>query len=74
MKTSYHPSGSLKMGRDDDPMAVVDARLRVRGVENLRVIDCSIILAITMRANTNADRRGDRFEGRADDLAEDHAT
>jgi choline dehydrogenase-like flavoprotein len=53
VKTNYHPSGSLKMGRDDDPMAVVDQRLRVRGVENLRVIDCSIIPAIPS-ANTNA--------------------
>ncbi|MBL8594103.1 MAG: GMC family oxidoreductase, partial [Devosia sp.] len=53
VKTNYHPSGSLKMGRDDDPMAVVDARLRVRGVEGLRVIDCSIIPAIPS-ANTNA--------------------
>lgn len=53
VKTNYHPSGSLKMGRDDDPMAVVDARLRVRGVQGLRVIDCSIIPAIPS-ANTNA--------------------
>lgn len=53
VKTNYHPSGSLKMGRDDDPMAVVDARLKVRGIEGLRVIDCSIIPAIPS-ANTNA--------------------
>jgi choline dehydrogenase-like flavoprotein len=53
VKTNYHPSGSLRMGRADDPMAVVDARLRVRGVEGLRVIDCSIIPAIPS-ANTNA--------------------
>jgi choline dehydrogenase len=53
VKTNYHPSGSLKMGRDDDPMAVVNARLQVRGIENLRVIDCSIIPAIPS-ANTNA--------------------
>jgi choline dehydrogenase len=53
VKTNYHPSGSLKMGRDDDPMAVVNARLKVRGIENLRVIDCSIIPAIPS-ANTNA--------------------
>ena len=53
VKTNYHPSGSLRMGRDDDPTAVVDARLKVRGVENLRVIDCSIIPAIPS-ANTNA--------------------
>jgi choline dehydrogenase len=43
VKTNYHPSGSLRMGPDSDPMAVVDQRLRVRGVAGLRVIDCSII-------------------------------
>jgi choline dehydrogenase-like flavoprotein len=53
VKTNYHPSGTLRMGRDDDPLAVVDARLRVRGVEGLRVIDCSIIPAIPS-GNTNA--------------------
>jgi choline dehydrogenase-like flavoprotein len=53
VKTNYHPSGSLRMGRDGDSLAVVDARLRVRGVEGLRVIDCSIIPAIPS-GNTNA--------------------
>ncbi|MGV3490227.1 MAG: GMC family oxidoreductase [Devosia sp.] len=53
VKTNYHPSGSLKMGRDDDAMAVVNSRLKVRGIERLRVIDCSIIPAIPS-ANTNA--------------------
>jgi len=53
VKTNYHPSGSLRMGRADDPMAVVDPRLRVRGIEGLRVIDCSIIPSIPS-ANTNA--------------------
>lgn len=53
VKTNYHPSGTLRMGRDDDPLAVVDARLRVRGIEGLRVIDCSIIPAIPS-GNTNA--------------------
>lgn len=53
VKTNYHPSGTLRMGRDDDPTAVVDARLRVRGIEALRVIDCSIIPAIPS-GNTNA--------------------
>lgn len=53
VKTNYHPSGSLRMGCDDDPLAVVDTRLRVRGIEALRVIDCSIIPAIPS-GNTNA--------------------
>jgi choline dehydrogenase-like flavoprotein len=53
VKTNYHPSGSARMGRDDDPMAVVDPRLRVRGIDGLRVIDCSIIPSIPS-ANTNA--------------------
>ena len=41
------------MGPDGDPMAVVDARLRVRGIEGLRVIDCSIMPLIPS-GNTNA--------------------
>ncbi|OJD35622.1 gmc oxidoreductase [Diplodia corticola] len=41
--TCYHPAGTCKMGRDDDPVAVLDARLRVRGVEGLRVADCSVM-------------------------------
>jgi len=53
VKTNYHPSGSLRMGPDSDPMSVVDPRLRVRGVEGLRVIDCSIIPLIPS-GNTNA--------------------
>ncbi|HEY4199334.1 MAG TPA: GMC family oxidoreductase N-terminal domain-containing protein [Devosiaceae bacterium] len=53
VKTNYHPSGSLRMGPDSDPMAVVDSQLRVRGTEGLRVIDCSIIPFIPS-GNTNA--------------------
>jgi len=53
VKTNYHPVGSARMGPDDDPMSVTDARLRVRGVDGLRVIDCSIIPAIPS-GNTNA--------------------
>ena len=51
--TIFHPVGSCKMGRADDESAVVDCQLRVRGVENLRVIDASIMPRITS-GNTNA--------------------
>jgi choline dehydrogenase len=49
--TIFHPIGTCKMGRD--AMAVVDERLRVRGMERLRVIDASIMPRITS-GNTNA--------------------
>jgi choline dehydrogenase len=51
--TIFHPVGTAKMGRDSDPLAVVDERLRVLGVEGLRVIDASVMPAITS-GNTNA--------------------
>jgi choline dehydrogenase-like flavoprotein len=51
--TIFHPVGTAKMGLDGDPMAVTDARLRVRGVEGLRVIDASVMPTITS-GNTNS--------------------
>lgn len=44
--TEYHPCGTAHMGPDDDPMAVVDPQLRVRGVAGLRITDASVIPSI----------------------------
>ena len=51
--TIFHPVGTCKMGRTDDPMAVVDSELRVIGVACLRVIDASVMPNITS-GNTNS--------------------
>ncbi len=51
--TQYHPVGTCKMGTDSDPMAVVDAQLRVRGMDGLRVADASIMPTL-IGGNTNA--------------------
>ena len=51
--TEYHPSGTCKMGPQSDPMAVVDAELRVHGIQNLRVVDTSIMPTLT-GGNTTA--------------------
>jgi choline dehydrogenase-like flavoprotein len=51
--TIFHPIGTTKMGLDSDPLTVVDERLRVAGIERLRVIDASVMPTITS-GNTNA--------------------
>jgi choline dehydrogenase len=51
--TIFHPVGTTKMGRDDDPMAVLDSHLRVRGIAGLRVVDAGAMPTITS-GNTNS--------------------
>jgi choline dehydrogenase len=51
--TIFHPVGTCRMGTDNDPAAVVDSRLRVIGVEGLRVVDASVMPTITS-GNTNS--------------------
>jgi choline dehydrogenase len=50
---NYHPASTARMGADGDPMAVLDAKLRVRGVDNLRVSDLSAVPNINA-GNTTA--------------------
>lgn len=69
VKTNYHPASSARMGADGDPMAVLDAKMRVRGVGKLRVCDMSAVPNINA-GNTNApammlgDRCADLVMGR----------
>ncbi len=51
--TQYHPIGTCKMGTSDDPEAVVDSELSVYGMDNLRVVDASVMPTL-VGGNTNA--------------------
>jgi choline dehydrogenase len=51
--TIFHPVGTTRMGPDDDPMAVVNSRLQVRGVRGLRIVDAGVMPTITS-GNTNS--------------------
>ena len=51
--TIFHPVGTTKMGPDNDRMAVLDSRLRVRGIHGLRVVDAGAMPTITS-GNTNS--------------------
>ena len=70
VESAYHPCGTARMGRVDDPMAVVDPECRVIGVEGLRVADSSIFPQVT-NGNLNApsimvgEKAADHILGRA---------
>jgi choline dehydrogenase len=69
VESAYHPSGTCRMGRGSDPMAVVDPETRVIGVEGLRVADSSIFPQVT-NGNLNgptimsAEKAADHILGR----------
>lgn len=69
-ESAYHPCGAARMGRRDDPLAVVDPECRVIGVERLRVVDSSVIPSLT-NGNLNAptimigEKAADHILGRA---------
>ncbi|MGW7046925.1 GMC family oxidoreductase [Streptomyces avermitilis] len=73
--TVYHPAGTCRMGADDDPLAVLDPQLRVRGVRGVRVVDASLfptmptinpMLTVLLAAERAADLiKGTRQPGEA---------
>ena len=69
VKTNWHPCGTARMGRPDDPMAVLTPDLKVKGVEGLRVFDASLMPSVP-HGNTNAptmaaaDRAVDKMLGK----------
>jgi len=69
--TIFHPVGTAKMGPENDPMAVTDERLRIHGIEGLRVIDASVMPTITS-GNTNSPTLMIAEKGAAM-ILEDHA-
>ena len=74
--TGHHPIGTCKMGIDSDPAAVVDGELRLRGIDNLRVVDASVFPAqITGNPNAAitaiAEKAADMMLGRPPLPAED---
>ena len=53
VKTNWHPVGTCKMGKEDDPYSVLNNKLQVYGIENLRVFDVSMMPKL-VSGNTNA--------------------
>ena len=67
--SAYHPSCTCKMGAEDDPMTVVDSSTKVKGIENLRIVDASIMPSV-VSGNLNgptimmAEKAADIIRGR----------
>jgi choline dehydrogenase-like flavoprotein len=71
--TCYHPGGTCKMGTDNDPMAVLDNELRVRGVRGLRVADTSVMPLLNqghtqMPAYAIGEKAADLIKGKSSQL------